>query len=67
MVTIPEAYLNGNGTGTGNGSNDTTGDQDVIDFGGLGTGNGSHGPLSAPIYDPPPAPGESDGPQDDHP
>jgi ATP-dependent Zn protease len=67
MVTIPEAYLNGSGAGTGNGSNDTTGDQDVIDFGGLGTGNGSHGPLSAPIYDPPPAPGESDGPQDDHP
>jgi hypothetical protein len=72
MVTIPESYLNGNGAGNTNGMNDTTGDQDVIDFGGLGTGNGSHGPLSAPTYDPPTydpptAPGESDGPEDDHP
>jgi ATP-dependent Zn protease len=63
MVTIPESYLSGNGAGN---LNDTTGDQDVIDFGGIGTGNGSHGPLSAPTYDPP-GQGEPDGPEDDHP
>ena len=43
--------------------------QDVIDFGGLGSGNGSsgngsHGPLSAPTYDPP-GEGETDQPGDD--
>jgi ATP-dependent Zn protease len=65
LVTIPEAYLNGNGTGTSN----VAGSEDVIDFGGLSSGNGSHGPshgpLGAPTYDPP-ANGESDGPDSDH-
>ena len=69
LVTIPEAYLNGNGSGTGNPNGDVTGSEDVIDLGGLGSGNGSHGPshgpLGAPTYDPP-AHGESDGPDGDH-
>jgi ATP-dependent Zn protease len=64
LVTIPEAYLSGNGTSSGNGNGSVTGSEDVIDFGGLGSGNGSHGPLGAPTYDPP-APGESDGPDSD--
>jgi ATP-dependent Zn protease len=65
LVTIPEAYLNGNGYGSGNATGGVTGSEDVIDFSGLGSGNGSHGPLGAPTYDPP-APGESDGPDSDH-
>jgi ATP-dependent Zn protease len=47
-------YLGGSYGPNGNGSSTVTGGtEDVIDFGGLGTGNGSHGPLSAPTYDPP--------------
>jgi cell division protease FtsH len=66
MVTIPEAYLNGNGAGNTNGS--AAGPEDTIEFGGLGSGNGngSHGPLGAPTYDPPGS-GGSDTPEDDHP
>jgi len=69
LVKIPEAYLYGNGSGAGNGNGSVTGNEDVIDFGGLGSGNGSHGsshgPLGAPTYDPP-AHGESDDPDTDH-
>jgi len=65
LVTIPEAYLNSNGSSAGNGNGSVTGNEDVIDFGGLGSGNGSNGPLGAPTYDPP-AHGESDGPDSDH-
>ena len=75
VVTIPESYLNGNGISAGNGSGvvtepqDVHEPQDVIDFGGLGTGNGtgngSHGPLSAPTYDPPDSGGEQDQRGDD--
>ncbi|HET9081045.1 MAG TPA: AAA family ATPase [Trebonia sp.] len=58
VVTIPEAYLNGNGAGTVNGTGSISGTEDVIDFGGLGSGNGngngtSSGPFGAPTYDPP--------------
>jgi cell division protease FtsH len=60
VVTIPETYLTATGTSNGNGNGNGNGivagaEDDVIDFGGLGTGNGngSHGPLSAPTYDPP--------------
>jgi cell division protease FtsH len=56
VVTVPETYLNignGNGTSTEISFGTDTGTEDAIDFGGLGTGNGSHGPLSAPTYDPP--------------
>jgi hypothetical protein len=56
------AYGNGSGNGTGGGFE--TGNDDVIELGGLGSGNGSNGsgpngsgshggPFGAPTYDPP--------------
>jgi hypothetical protein len=66
VVTIPEAYLNGNGNGPATETGET------IDFGGFGTGNsngsGSYtGPLGAPTYDPPGHSGPEDTNEDDRP
>jgi hypothetical protein len=57
------SYLGGSYGDNGNGSA-TTGE--TIDFGGYGSGNGSHGPLSAPTYDPPGHNGPDDSIEDDH-
>jgi hypothetical protein len=66
VVTIPEAYLNGNGNGPATETGET------IDFGGFGTGNsngnGSYtGPLGAPTYDPPGHSGPEDTNEEEHP
>ena len=58
VVTIPDAYLNGNGTANGNGA----GTDDVVDFG----GNGAYGPWGAPTYDPPGSEGEQGESGDEH-
>jgi cell division protease FtsH len=59
VVTIPDAYVNGNGNGAG-------GTEDVVDFGGYGTGNGAYGPWGAPTYDPPGSDGEQGEAGDEH-
>jgi ATP-dependent Zn protease len=60
------SFFDGSFNGNGNGAGGVTGTDDVIDFGGFSTGNGSHGPLSAPTYDPP-GQGRPDGSdEDDH-
>ncbi|HEY3881263.1 MAG TPA: AAA family ATPase [Trebonia sp.] len=60
------SFFDGSFNGNGNGAGGVTGTDDVIDFGGFSTGNWSHGPLSAPTYDPP-GQGRPDGSdEDDH-